>query len=503
MWLLRTEIKSSFFKDLEMTFICRSTLTGWHGRRKSVPWLVRRSSARVTLRCCSRSTTTGVFLTPAGKKWSRSFSTWCENITNTPGINISCTRLLCFAVVIQVVIVSVCVRPSLRTLRSVTVEECTYAGGHRNSAVSCLLTFFIFMWFCVLILCVSSALQCENGLVYEACGPVCSPECPSAPSNPETLCSALSCVEGCFCPHGTVRHGKRCVCVQFCLNCPFTHFSSSVYRWRLYLCVSVSVPVGRIFVSCRSVCCSTLSELVSLEDSFVSVSLYICHMIFPFLSSTTLITWMFSSSCVPSCWQLCSVAHVLTARGIVSDLHVLLRHPVRIQSISVRADLSAVFRLSGSVIMKTTAVMVLMRSVLPRVLRVTFAAPEAPVYRWSSGVTDTPTAPTNQMRTSVCLPHQYLSVLLESSCAQTDAVCLSGKSVTGSWIVDLRMILMSTVCLFTFRMVCHVLGLEVKLLFYSSTYKTKWKNNEQCFLQHLLVLLILVDENTISYWVIF
>lgn len=210
-------------------------------------------------------------------------------------------------------------------------------------------------------------------------------------------------------------------------------------------------------------------------------------MIFPFLSSTTLITWMFSSSCVPSCWQLFSVAHVLTARGIVSDLHVLLRHPVRIQSISVRADLSAVFRLSGSVIMKTTAVMVLMRSVLPRALRVTFAAPEAPVYRWSSGVTDTPTAPTNQMRTSVCLPHQYLSVLLESSCAQTDAVCLSGKSVTGSWIVDLRMILMSTVCLFTFRMVCHVLGLEVKLLFYSSTYKTKWKNNEQCFLQHLLV----------------
>ncbi|XP_056594756.1 SCO-spondin [Triplophysa dalaica] len=59
-------------------------------------------------------------------------------------------------------------------------------------------------------------LQCENGLVYEACGPACSPECPSAPSNPETLCSALSCVEGCFCPHGTVRHGDGCISVSQC-----------------------------------------------------------------------------------------------------------------------------------------------------------------------------------------------------------------------------------------------------------------------------------------------
>ncbi|KAI7792293.1 SCO-spondin [Triplophysa rosa] len=59
-------------------------------------------------------------------------------------------------------------------------------------------------------------LQCENGLVYEACGPACSPECPSAPSNPETLCGALSCVEGCFCPHGTVRHGDGCISVSQC-----------------------------------------------------------------------------------------------------------------------------------------------------------------------------------------------------------------------------------------------------------------------------------------------
>ncbi|XP_073720146.1 SCO-spondin isoform X2 [Misgurnus anguillicaudatus] len=54
-------------------------------------------------------------------------------------------------------------------------------------------------------------LQCENGLVYEACGPACSPSCPSSPPNPQTLCNALSCVEGCFCPHGTVRHGDSCI----------------------------------------------------------------------------------------------------------------------------------------------------------------------------------------------------------------------------------------------------------------------------------------------------
>ncbi len=62
----------------------------------------------------------------------------------------------------------------------------------------------------------SPALQCENGLVYEACGPACSPACPGSPSVSESLCSALSCVEGCFCPHGTVRHGKRSVFMSVC-----------------------------------------------------------------------------------------------------------------------------------------------------------------------------------------------------------------------------------------------------------------------------------------------
>lgn len=53
-----------------------------------------------------------------------------------------------------------------------------------------------------------AALQCENGLVYDPCGPACSPACPGVQQSPHSQCSALSCVEGCFCPAGMVLHGR-------------------------------------------------------------------------------------------------------------------------------------------------------------------------------------------------------------------------------------------------------------------------------------------------------
>uniref|UniRef100_A0AAV2L5H3 SCO-spondin n=1 Tax=Knipowitschia caucasica TaxID=637954 RepID=A0AAV2L5H3_KNICA len=59
-------------------------------------------------------------------------------------------------------------------------------------------------------------LQCENGLVYEPCGPACTPSCPSAPHHHLSQCSVLSCVEGCFCPKGTVRHGDSCLSPAEC-----------------------------------------------------------------------------------------------------------------------------------------------------------------------------------------------------------------------------------------------------------------------------------------------
>uniref|UniRef100_A0A665VKH1 SCO-spondin n=1 Tax=Echeneis naucrates TaxID=173247 RepID=A0A665VKH1_ECHNA len=59
-------------------------------------------------------------------------------------------------------------------------------------------------------------LQCDNGLVYDPCGPACSPSCPSVQQSLHSQCDIISCVEGCFCPAGTVRHGDSCVVVTDC-----------------------------------------------------------------------------------------------------------------------------------------------------------------------------------------------------------------------------------------------------------------------------------------------
>uniref|UniRef100_A0A8C9VHG3 Subcommissural organ spondin n=1 Tax=Scleropages formosus TaxID=113540 RepID=A0A8C9VHG3_SCLFO len=59
-------------------------------------------------------------------------------------------------------------------------------------------------------------LQCENGQVYQACGQACAPTCPSYARSPESPCSALSCVEGCFCAPGTVWNGDGCVAPSSC-----------------------------------------------------------------------------------------------------------------------------------------------------------------------------------------------------------------------------------------------------------------------------------------------
>ncbi|KAI5606502.1 SCO-spondin, partial [Silurus asotus] len=54
-------------------------------------------------------------------------------------------------------------------------------------------------------------MQCEDGLVYNACGSACTAVCPGTSSHADSHCSRLSCVEGCFCPQGTVRHGDGCI----------------------------------------------------------------------------------------------------------------------------------------------------------------------------------------------------------------------------------------------------------------------------------------------------
>uniref|UniRef100_A0A3Q2QHI6 SCO-spondin n=1 Tax=Fundulus heteroclitus TaxID=8078 RepID=A0A3Q2QHI6_FUNHE len=59
-------------------------------------------------------------------------------------------------------------------------------------------------------------LQCDQGLVYNPCGPACTLSCPSVQQSPYSQCGVLSCVEGCFCPAGTVRHGDSCIVPAQC-----------------------------------------------------------------------------------------------------------------------------------------------------------------------------------------------------------------------------------------------------------------------------------------------
>ncbi|XP_068939311.1 SCO-spondin-like [Petaurus breviceps papuanus] len=54
-------------------------------------------------------------------------------------------------------------------------------------------------------------IQCEGGQVYEACGPICPATCQNPGPEPVWHCQAVACVEGCFCPEGTLLHGGVCL----------------------------------------------------------------------------------------------------------------------------------------------------------------------------------------------------------------------------------------------------------------------------------------------------
>ncbi|OWK06839.1 SSPO [Cervus elaphus hippelaphus] len=59
-------------------------------------------------------------------------------------------------------------------------------------------------------------LQCEGGQVYEACGPTCPATCHDHSPEPGWPCRAIACVEGCFCPEGTLLHGGVCLELAAC-----------------------------------------------------------------------------------------------------------------------------------------------------------------------------------------------------------------------------------------------------------------------------------------------
>ena len=57
-----------------------------------------------------------------------------------------------------------------------------------------------------------TAIDCPGGMVYQQCGPLCPQTCDT---NEDEECSG-GCVEGCFCPSGTVLYNNNCINVTDC-----------------------------------------------------------------------------------------------------------------------------------------------------------------------------------------------------------------------------------------------------------------------------------------------
>ena len=54
-----------------------------------------------------------------------------------------------------------------------------------------------------------TAMQCDYGMVYTACGSPCPQTCRNIGDEPESYCDSATCVEGCFCPDGYVQSGNN------------------------------------------------------------------------------------------------------------------------------------------------------------------------------------------------------------------------------------------------------------------------------------------------------
>ena len=54
-----------------------------------------------------------------------------------------------------------------------------------------------------------AAIQCELGSVYMECGDSCEETCRNLGDDAAPYCNDTHCVEGCFCPPGSIRNGKH------------------------------------------------------------------------------------------------------------------------------------------------------------------------------------------------------------------------------------------------------------------------------------------------------
>ncbi|GFO29048.1 low-density lipoprotein receptor, partial [Plakobranchus ocellatus] len=68
-------------------------------------------------------------------------------------------------------------------------------------------------------------MQCDYGSVYQPCGNGCPEACGSLNASSNSLCSSMNCMEGCFCPPGTVRSNVLNMADSMCVpvsECPCT-----------------------------------------------------------------------------------------------------------------------------------------------------------------------------------------------------------------------------------------------------------------------------------------
>ena len=77
-----------------------------------------------------------------------------------------------------------------------------------------------------------SAKTCPSGLVHFDCGPACPPTCQK---KNQTLECVDQCINGCFCPHGTILDGEACVEPEQC-SCIYRGESFAVGTKRRDVC---------------------------------------------------------------------------------------------------------------------------------------------------------------------------------------------------------------------------------------------------------------------------
>ncbi|CAL1541268.1 unnamed protein product, partial [Lymnaea stagnalis] len=95
-------------------------------------------------------------------------------------------------------------------------------------------------------------IQCEGGSIYDPCGSSCPEACGVSPNKTSTLCSSLTCLEGCYCPEGYVRSDLDDIDNSHCIprsECPCVDEKGH------------SIPNGQIVTINCQVCECTEGEL--------------------------------------------------------------------------------------------------------------------------------------------------------------------------------------------------------------------------------------------------